>query len=124
MAPPRRRSTSLCLGLPHRGLELGGSRRGSGRLAEDRAEQLQVLAERLLPGAPLPGEDGAEVRGDQDPEALLPGHRVADICEQVLGERFEQLRRLGAVLGHAAAPISSSRSHSGSQMRRPSEASS
>ena len=92
-------------------------------LTEELAEELQVLAVGLIPGFELAGHHRADVGGDEHLEALLARDLGAQLAEQVLGDRLEQLRRGRAVLHHAAS-INSSRSHSGSQTRRPSEASS
>ena len=55
-------------------------------------------SEGLVPGPELPGDDGADVRGHQDLEAPLARHPLADVREEQLGERVEELGRCGAVL--------------------------
>jgi len=90
-------------------------------LAKQLAEEGQILTGRPLPSPDLPGNDRTDVGGDKDLEALLAGDLGAELAEQVLGNGVEQLGRCRAILGHR---ISSSMSHSGSQIRRPSEASS
>jgi hypothetical protein len=110
-----------------------GPAHGRGQLIPDRdvklaAEQLpeqgEVFAQRLLAGAQLARDDGANVCGDQDLKALLARGPGAYVGVEELGQGVEQLRGVWAVLRQAVAPISSSMSHSGSQIRRPSEASS
>ena len=76
------------------------------------------------PALMLSRHHGADVRGHQHLEALLARHLRPKLGEQVLGDRVEQLRGGWPVLHHPVSRISSSMSHSGSQIRRPSEASS
>ena len=61
-------------------------------LAEQLVEEGQVLPVRLLPRPDLPRHDRADVGRDQHLEALLAWHLRAQLAEQVLGDRVEQLR--------------------------------
>src|SRR4051794_12930249 len=94
------------------------------RSTEQLVEELEILAVGRLPRPDLPGDDRAEVGGDEHLEALLARNLRPQLSEQVLGDRVEELGGIGAILHQARPSISSSRSHSGSQTRRPSEASS
>src|SRR5262249_48973927 len=69
----------------------GGCTRVVDLLAEQLAEEGQVLVVGLVTGADLAGDDGADVRRDEHSEALFAGHLRAQLREQVLGDRVEQL---------------------------------
>jgi len=105
------RLAKLCVrGLPGRRLAL-----------EELEQERQILSQRLGAGANLSPQDRAEIRRHEDLEALLARRPLADVRVQELRQRVEQLGRIRAVLSQW---ISSRRSHSGSQIWRPSDASS
>ena len=135
-AADRPRESFVQLAAPDR----RGQRRGrlarvvGGRAARELPEQLEVLPRRLLPGAKLARDDRAQIGEHQHPEPPLARHPLADLGEESAAMASSSS---GAVGGPASGPRpcqpgpraiggqrESSRSHSGSLIRLPSDASS
>src|SRR4051794_19006431 len=95
-----------------------------GLLPEELAEEGEILAVGSISRPQLAGDDRADVRGHQHLEALLRWNLGPELGRQVLGDGFEQFGGGRPILHQPAPRMSWRRSHSGSQIRRPREASS
>ena len=67
-------------------------------LPEQLAEELEVLQVGLVTRPDLASHHRADVRGDENLEAVLARHLRAQLREQVLRDRIQELRRGRTVL--------------------------